>query len=167
MHWPFPSSTGPLSTVKKERIIYNAVEMVFQVGAFSDAAVFGIACSILIRFDFTWVSFSPRDHYHTGLYSHWTFILFNLLLGNHFLTRDSKKAERRCCGFDAQRLATYQAYQVRECFFHKIIFLNSTLYIFDEYTTLSAPNANKSNNELFVLISTNYREKCTVYMPLK
>ena len=40
--------------------------MVFQVGAFSDAAVFGRACPILIRFDFTWVIFSPRDPYHTG-----------------------------------------------------------------------------------------------------
>ena len=36
--------------------------MVFQVGAFSDAAVFGIACPVLIRFDFTWVIFSPRDN---------------------------------------------------------------------------------------------------------
>ena len=68
MHSPFPSSMGPLSIVKKEHIIYNAVEMVFQVGAFSDAAVFGIACPILIRFDFTWVIFSPREHYHTGFY---------------------------------------------------------------------------------------------------
>ena len=57
--------------------------MVFQVGAFSDAAVFGIACPILIRFDFTWVIFSPRDDYHTGSYSHWTLILFELLPGNH------------------------------------------------------------------------------------
>ena len=32
--------------------------MVFQVSAFSDAAVFRIACPILIRFDFTWVIFS-------------------------------------------------------------------------------------------------------------
>ena len=57
--------------------------MVFQVSAFSDAAVFGIACPILIRFDFTWVIFSPRDDYHTGFYSHWTLILFELLPGNH------------------------------------------------------------------------------------
>ena len=57
--------------------------MVFQVGAFSDAAVFGRACPILIRFDFTWVIFSPRDDYHTGFYSHWTLILFELLPGNH------------------------------------------------------------------------------------
>lgn len=42
--------------------------MVFQIGAFSDAAVFGRACPILIRFDFTWVIFSPRDDYHTGFY---------------------------------------------------------------------------------------------------
>ena len=167
MHWPFPSSTGPLSIVKKEHIIYNAVEMVFQVGAFSDAAVFGIACPILIRFDFTWVIFSPRDDYHTGFYSHWTLILFELLPGNHIWIPDStEKGRRRCCGFEFSSEA-FNAWlhkrpiEALDAFSQNL----SSIVFFDDASSYTrCQNQTKENSQLFVLISADHREKCTVYM---
>ena len=167
MHSPFPSSTGPLSIVKKEHIIYNAVEMVFQVGAFSDEAVFGRACPILIRFNFTWVIFSPRDDYHTGFYSHWTLILFELLPGNYIWIPDSTEiGRRRCCGFEFSSEALNARLHNRPIKALNAFLQNlSSIVFFDDassYIPLSEPN--KSKSELFVLISTDYRpEKCTVY----
>ena len=141
--------------------------MVFQVSAFSDAAVFGIACPILIRFDFTWVIFSPRDDYHTGFYSHWTLILFELLPGNHIWIPDStEKGRRRCCGFEFSSEALNARLHNRPIKALNAFLQNlSSIVFFDDassYIPLSEPN--KSKSELFVLISTDYRpEKCTVY----
>ena len=141
--------------------------MVFQVSAFSDAAVFGIACPILIRFDFTWVIFSPRDDYHTGFYSHWTLILFELLPGNYIWIPDSTEiGRRRCCGFEFSSEALNARLHNRPIKALNAFLQNlSSIVFFDDassYIPLSEPN--KSKSELFVLISTDYRpEKCTVY----
>ena len=135
--------------------------MVFQVGAFSDAAVFGIAGPILIRFVFTWVIFSP----HTGLYSHWTLILFELLPGNHFYIPDSN-GRSRCCGFEfsSEALNTRLHNRPIKALDDFSQNLSCIVFFYDArfYTQLSEPN--KSKSELFVLISTDYREKCTVYL---
>ena len=143
---------------------------VFQVGTFSDVAVLGIACPILIRFDFTWVIFSPRDDYHTGFYSHWTLTLFELLPGNHiWIPASTEKGRRRCCGFEFSSEALNARLHNRPIKSLNAFLQNlSSIVFFDNassYTPLSEPN--KSKRELFVLISTDYREKCTVYMSAK
>ena len=143
--------------------------MVFQVGAFSDAAVFGIACPILIRLDFTWVIFSPRDDYHTGFYSHWTLILFELLPGNHIWIPDStEKGRRRCCGFEFSSEALNARLHNRPIKALNAFLQNlSSIVFFDDASDYIPPSEpNKRNSQLFVLISPDYREKCTAYMYL-
>ena len=146
-----------------------AVEMVFQVGTFSDAAVFRIAGPILIRFDFAWVIFSPRDDYHTGLYSHWTLILFELLPGNHFYIPDSKKEDAGVADSNSREkrstLGNITGLSKPWMLFLQNLISIVLFFVFfydaSGYNPLSEPN--KRKRELFVLISPDYREKCKTW----